>query len=1072
MVRALNILGGGGASSSPITLLGHQGAVSMAAPALLTLRALFIVVPWLLQLFVADIALSALLPVALFAPTVSYNISSAIAYSVWKTIQWIFTCFNGAEITVSGSPLPPDESAIVVANHVGWTDFYMIQELAIRSGMLGRCRWFAKRQLKWVPFLGWGLWAMGMPLVSRNWITDQREIENVFGKIVEKRWPIWLISYSEGTRYTRAKYQQAVEWCKSNGKPVPQHTLYPRTRGFIATVNKLRESQHVKAVYDISIAYATDGKFMVAPSMWQTMSQPSLSGRHQFYVHVERYPIDDLPQSDDALAQWLEARWMEKSTRLEELKVQLASTGTWRHRFAASLLARHGRHCVDERSRPSVATRIDAPPLAVQRIHGSGFTFLHATPHLLTRSSRHLSAMDKSVAIIGPAACILRSLYVLRPPKAAEAPTTFFPPPVAPEKFKQATMKSSILVAVFGVLASATPASNYAVHEKRREHPQWTKVAKAPADRVMSMRVGLQQNNLDQASHWLDEWPMPTTVQPRPMTHTDTSTSDETINSVRDWLRTSGIHKHEVSLGLNWINFNATVAQAEDLLKADYSIFEHDSGALHVACDSYSLPAHVGPKVDFILPTVHFDRKLHKDPEGSIQKRAIAHNVQPGTAKSVGSPSNGFQPKQGFTTSHFRDVWKQLENCDKAIVPNCLRALYEFPPGFTKNRKNSYGIVEYTPQACDSKQIGNRPILASIDGGVVQQTDQGFNLNGESNLDLEYAMALVYPQNVTLYQVGDEVEGASFNDFLDGIDKSYCTAAGGDDPEQDATYPDPAPGGYKGPKDCGKYAPTKVISTSYGYNEADLTPAYEQRQCNEYMKLGLLGVSVLYSSGDNGVAGNGGACIDPATGEYNDGSSGLFNPSFPSTCPYITSVGATQVKNGTNVVKALATGVQPEMACETVIYSGGGFSNVFPLPKYQSAAVKSYFANHNPPYTAAQYNNSKATRGFPDISANGANYVITVQGQFSFVYGTSASSPTLGSIVTLINEARLAIGKSSVGFINPVAYAHPGAFNDIVVGGNQGCGTAGYQSVTGWDPVTGLGTPNFPKLLKIYLGLP
>lgn len=50
--------------------------------------------------------------------------------------------------------------------------------------------------------------------------------------------------------------------------------------------------------------------------------------------------------------------------------------------------------------------------------------------------------------------------------------------------------------------------------------------------------------------------------------------------------------------------------------------------------------------------------------------------------------------------------------------------------------------------------------------------------------------------------------------------------------QSDAVYPDTASGGYKS-KDCGKYAPTAVISTSYGYNEADLSPAYEQRQCNE-----------------------------------------------------------------------------------------------------------------------------------------------------------------------------------------------------------------------------------------------
>lgn len=238
------------------------------------------------------------------------------------------------------------------------------------------------------------------------------------------------------------------------------------------------------------------------------------------------------------------------------------------------------------------------------------------------------------------------------------------------------------------------------------------------------------------------------------------------------------------------------------------------------------------------------------------------------------------------------------------------------------------------------------------------------------------------------------------------------------------------------------------------------------------MKLGLQGVTVLYSSGDYGVAGNGGQCIDPTTGDYNNGTSGVFNPSFPGSCPYVTSVGATQVKPGVDVVAALASGTQPEEACETVIYSGGGFSNVFPLPDYQADAVKTWFADHPPPYGADRFNNSQQTRGFPDVSANGANYVVAVDGEFALVYGTSASSPTFGSVVALLNEERLKAGKGSVGFLNPTLYANPGVLNDITEGGNQGCGTPGFSSAEGWDPVTGLGTPNYPKLLELYLGLP
>jgi 1-acyl-sn-glycerol-3-phosphate acyltransferase len=154
------------------------------------LRGVSIVAPWILHLLATDVVLSALLPLSYFFPTFVYNVSSRLASLVWRGIQTIFTRFNRARVTTSGTHLPKNESAIVVSNHVSWADFYLIQHLAMQSGMLGRCRWFAKQQLKWVPFLGWGLWAMGMPLISRNWDKDQRELDRVFKGPKTFRWPM------------------------------------------------------------------------------------------------------------------------------------------------------------------------------------------------------------------------------------------------------------------------------------------------------------------------------------------------------------------------------------------------------------------------------------------------------------------------------------------------------------------------------------------------------------------------------------------------------------------------------------------------------------------------------------------------------------------------------------------------------------------------------------------------------------------------------------------------------------------------------------------------------------------
>ncbi len=92
---------------------------------------------------------------------------------------------------------------------------------------------------------------------------------------------------------------------------------------------------------------------------------------------------------------------------------------------------------------------------------------------------------------------------------------------------------------------------------------------------------------------------------------------------------------------------------------------------------------------------------------------------------------------------------------------------------------------------------------------------------------------------------------------------------------------------------CGAYNPTNVVSVSYGLGENTFSFFYENRQCVEYLKLGLQGVTVVYASGDSGVS-NRGECIIPPNDTYID--PGAFSPSFPASCPYITSVGATQVR--------------------------------------------------------------------------------------------------------------------------------------------------------------------------------
>ncbi|KAI0642913.1 subtilisin-like protein [Trametes meyenii] len=624
-------------------------------------------------------------------------------------------------------------------------------------------------------------------------------------------------------------------------------------------------------------------------------------------------------------------------------------------------------------------------------------------------------------------------------------------------------------------LVAAVPSrrANFVVHEKRAAEPvEWVQSHRLASDAVLPMRFGLTQNNLHRIEEMLMSVAHPASpsygkhFSPEDIVDTF-APSHETVGAVMDWLTESGIAPERLRLSASkgWIEVNATTAEVEDLIAAEYHVFTHPSGAKQIGCHSYSVPEHVREHIDIIQPTVHFRHRLPRTDQ--LQKRTLGQFGKLEAAIHGGPKTDGKQVT----------ITPGLEDCDEHITLDCLRALYSINHTPVATANNSFGILELTPQAFlqsdldmffanfSPSQVGTSPVLVSIDGGVVQTRNQGFGLNGESDLDLQYAFGLTNPQPILLLQTGDLIEGASFNNWLDAVDGSFCTFEGGDDPTQDGIYPDNQPGGFQGPESCGTIKPPFVVSASYGEDEGSITQAYAARQCTEYGKLGLLGTTVIYSTGDNGVAGNGGLCLGSDGTPSDDGTA--FSPDFPVTCPFVTAVGATQINPGSTVN-------DPEGACEQVIFSGGGFSNFFSLPDYQATAITSFLTNHPPPFTSAQFNNSGKVRAFPDISANGANYVVAVAGKFVSVFGTSCSAPVFGSMITLINDARLAAGKGPVGFINPALYSDTFAdsFHDITTGGNQGCGTPGFTSTEGWDPVTGLGTPNFTTLLSHFLDLP
>jgi len=602
----------------------------------------------------------------------------------------------------------------------------------------------------------------------------------------------------------------------------------------------------------------------------------------------------------------------------------------------------------------------------------------------------------------------------------------------------------------------------------------------------LPVRIGLTQSNLDKGHDLLMDIADPESPNyakhwsPEEITDFFAPARDR-VDAVWTWLENAGIEAHRISQSANkqWLQADLSASEAESLFNTQYHFYEHEpSGKTTIGCDEYHVRDDIKEHVDYITPGIKlYATKTKRNPRNEIEKRTFG----------VTSGKNSFQPPKLAALPQSLDsilAAPLLSLCDVAITPNCISAMYNISQATSAVAGNELGIFEdlgdYYAQEDLSLffatlqpriPITTHPKLEGIDGGTAPASV--LNAGPESDLDFQISYPIIWPQNSILFQTDDPVYEANYtyegflNNFLDGIDGSYCPNS-----PLDPQYPHNVTGGYNHPLQCGVYKPTNVISISYGGQEVDLPASYQQRQCNEFMKLGMQGVSILVASGDNGVAGPPG---DPDAAGCLNSTSGpdtVFNPDFPATCPYLTTVGATLLTGSASADQETAV---------TRFGSGGGFSNIYSIPDYQASAVANYLATANPypSYSGGDYTASSGNarfnrngRGYPDVSAVGDNIVIYNMGLPTLIGGTSASTPVFAAVLTRINDERLKAGKKPVGFVNPTLYKNPSALHDITVGSNPGCNTTGFPAAKGWDPVTGLGTPNYPALLEVFMALP
>lgn len=401
--------------------------------------------------------------------------------------------------------------------------------------------------------------------------------------------------------------------------------------------------------------------------------------------------------------------------------------------------------------------------------------------------------------------------------------------------------------------------NHHVLHEKRsgHVHSSWMRGERVETDAIVPVRIGLKQNNLEHGAERLLAVSHPHSPEfgkhlSAEEVHDLFAPSGDAVEAVREWLVSAGVDTERIvhSDNKGWLAVDVPATQAEELFKTELYEYEHTrSGSLRLGCDDYHVPAHIQHHIDYITPGVKLSSPLKKRTKRSSTSGASKANF-------------GHRPHQMPTPSHHwsppaaaHTLPADLQACGVNITPPCLRALYGLPVNEISDDVNSLGLYEqgdyYAQQDIDlffaniEKRVpnGTHPVLKGIDGGYAPLAPNNPNVGGESDIDIDITISLIYPQTVTLYQVDDYIYAPeevaldnTFNTFLDALDGSYCSySAYGitGDSGKDPVYPDPAAGGYKGQLQCGVYTPTRVISASYGESEGDFPKNYVERQCNE-----------------------------------------------------------------------------------------------------------------------------------------------------------------------------------------------------------------------------------------------
>ena len=158
--------------------------------------------------------------------------------------------------------------------------------------------------------LGWAIQILLFIFLSRDWISDKAYLDRILNYFVDCKYPIQLLLFPEGTDLSDYNKDKSLKYAEENNLTKYYYVLHPRTKGFVVCVKNLKRGE-LKSIVDIDVGYTgplPQNESDLLQGRWPT----------EIHFRIRNFTLDELPESEEGLASWLQTRWAEKEKRLEE----------------------------------------------------------------------------------------------------------------------------------------------------------------------------------------------------------------------------------------------------------------------------------------------------------------------------------------------------------------------------------------------------------------------------------------------------------------------------------------------------------------------------------------------------------------------------------------------------------------------------------------------------------------------------------------------------------------------------------------------------------------------------------